>query len=55
MSDTWQLVGEKAALDSASVKLDAVTVCVSLLHAVASPEKLKTCPLVDPHFLSLEP
>ena len=37
----------KAAVNPASVKLDAVMVCALLLQAIAHPEKMSACPVVD--------
>ena len=45
----------KAAMNSASVELDAVAVWVLLLHAVAPPGKVETHPVIDLCFLGSEP
>ena len=45
----------KAATNSASVEPDAVTVWVSLLHAITPPRNVKTCPVIDLRFCISEP
>ena len=52
----WAAVAAvKAAMNSASVEPDAVTVWVLLSHAVAPPKKVNACPVIDLCFLSSEP
>ena len=54
----WMLCSfcsSEAAMNSASVELDAVIVWVLLSHAIAPPETVNAHPAIDLCFLSCEP